>query len=263
MRRALLVACLALLPAPAAGAQEDLAGVPDEPQLRQGYELYAEHCSRCHGPDGSGVDALAPNRVFGGDTTSGGPSAGAGPSLRGVGERSADFYLRTGRMPLRDLDEQPSRTYHVRFTDEQIEALVAYVGSLGDGPPIPEPEPEEGSLSEGLQLYTRYCAGCHQVVTEGGFATGARVPPLEQASAVEIAEAVRIGPFIMPAFPESTISDEQLNSIIAYVEASQDPEDRGGWGIGHLGPVPEGMVTWFLAATVLVGLCVVIGRRMS
>jgi ubiquinol-cytochrome c reductase cytochrome c subunit len=57
------------------------------------------------------------------------------------------------------------------------------------------------------------------------------------------------------------ISDDQLNSIVAYVLTSQEPNDAGGWSLGHIGPVPEGMVTWLLAAVVLVAVCMVIGRR--
>jgi ubiquinol-cytochrome c reductase cytochrome c subunit len=65
----------------------------------------------------------------------------------------------------------------------------------------------------------------------------------------------------MPKFSKGHISDRQLNSIIAYIQAVKHPEDRGGWGIGHLGPVPEGMLTWFIAAVALIGLCVLIGER--
>ena len=44
---------------------------------------------------------------------------------------------------------------------------------------------------------------------------------------------------------------------------SKDPEDPGGWGNSHIGPVPEGMVAWFVAVFVLAGICAVIGRRLS
>jgi len=78
----------------------------------------------------------------------------------------------------------------------------------------------------------------------------------------QIAEAVRIGPYLMPKFSRKAISDRQLESIIAYLESAKKPHDRGGWGIGHIGPVPEGMVAWFIAAFVLVGLCGLIGERL-
>jgi ubiquinol-cytochrome c reductase cytochrome c subunit len=87
------------------------------------------------------------------------------------------------------------------------------------------------------------------------------VPPLQKATATQIAEAVRVGPYVMPSFPKSQISDRQLNSITRYVLYTRHPVDRGGWGIGNLGPFPEGLVAWLLAGGLLVGVCVVIGRR--
>jgi ubiquinol-cytochrome c reductase cytochrome c subunit len=73
---------------------------------------------------------------------------------------------------------------------------------------------------------------------------------------------VRIGPYLMPRFGERQISDAELDSIVAYVEYAKNPDDRGGWGIGHLGPFPEGIVTWLMAAVVLVATCVLLGERL-
>ena len=67
----------------------------------------------------------------------------------------------------------------------------------------------------------------------------------------------------MPKFPTSQISDAQLDSIIAYVQWAEHPADPGGWSIGRIGPVPEGLVTWLIAAAALVGCCLAIGRRFQ
>jgi ubiquinol-cytochrome c reductase cytochrome c subunit len=222
-----------------AGAAVALA-LPGAAAAQSGSGLYSENCLRCHGPAGSGTPR--------------------GPRLRGVGAIAADFYLRTGYMPLRSPSDQPTRR-HPLFTPSQIDALVAYVASLGKGEPVPKPHPERGSIPVGLRLFTEHCAGCHQVVGEGGYVTGARVPPLKQANATQIAEAVRVGPYLMPRFPKTQISDRELDSIVAYVEWAKHPDDRGGWGIGHIGPVPEGLVAWLLAGTALVAVCVLIGKR--
>ena len=93
--------------------------------------------------------------------------------------------------------------------------------------------------------------------------TGARVPVLRHASAREIAEAVRIGPYLMPRFGPRTITPHELDDIVAYVKSVRSPDDAGGLGIGHIGPVPEGMVAWLVAAVVLVGVCVLIGERLK
>src|ERR671930_2160852 len=106
-----------------------------------GAQLYAGNCASCHGVDGRGV--VPPPRRPGS-----GAIEGAGPPLRGVGARAADFYLRTGYMPLARVGIQPRRS-HVLFDPREIRALVAYVASLGGGPLIPKPRQQEGSLSEG------------------------------------------------------------------------------------------------------------------
>jgi len=116
-------------------------------------------------------------------------------------------------------------------------------------------------VSDGRRLFTEHCAGCHQAVGKGGVVTGAKVPPLTDATARQIAQAVRIGPFVMPRFPASQISEDELSSIIRYVESVKSPDDRGGSGIGHIGPVSEGLVTW-IAIAALVALTLVIGARL-
>jgi ubiquinol-cytochrome c reductase cytochrome c subunit len=150
----------------------------------------------------------------------------------------------------------------VLLSKRERDALTAYVASLGQGPAIPTPDPASGDVAEGRELFTEHCAGCHQVVAAGGILPGAKAPPLDRATPVQIAEAVRIGPYVMPTFTQKDITDAQLNSIIAYVQYAKDPNDAGGWGIDHLGPFPEGMVTWLIAIVVLIATCMVIGKGM-
>lgn len=220
-----------------------------------GRELFAGNCSSCHGSLAQGITQAPPRQGVGHVT-------GLGPSLRGVGAQALDFYLRTGRMPLGRADEEPERSTP-QLTGKEIDAVIAYVTSLGPaGPPIPDPHPETGSISQGLELFTEHCAGCHQVVGQGGVVTGARVPALQNATAPQIAEAVRVGPYVMPHFSAKQISDAELNSIVRYVLSTRSPPDRGGWGIGNVGPIPEGTVTWLLAVVVLVAVCVLLGKRV-
>ena len=248
-----LGAATAALAQPPSGIVHTPGGA-GQPTLRLGAGLFAANCASCHGPIGEGV-AKANNRGAG-------DIVAQGPSLRGVGALAPDFYLRTGRMPLERAGEEPERQRPF-FNSREIAAISAYVASFGGGPRIPHPQPNFNALSEGLTLFTEHCAGCHQVVGEGGYVSGAKVPVLQHANATEIAEAVRIGPFLMPKFPKSQIDDRDLDKIVAYVLASQHPDDRGGLGIGHLGPVPEGMVAWLVAAFALTGVCVLIGSRLK
>jgi ubiquinol-cytochrome c reductase cytochrome c subunit len=243
-----ILLALVVLALPAAAA----AGVA------QGEELYGRFCVACHGPNGAGrlpaPSGTGPAR----DQT---VLLGSGPPLRGVGALAADFYLRTGYMPLKRNGLQPWRS-RLLLGPVEIDSLIAYVASLGGGPPVPHPHPERGDLSEGQRLFTERCSGCHQIVAAGGYVTRAVPPSLRAATATQIAEAVRIGPYVMPTFSPKAISDAQLDSIIRYVEYAKHPDDRGGWSLGHVGPVPEGLATWFFAMTVLVALCMVLGRRL-
>jgi ubiquinol-cytochrome c reductase cytochrome c subunit len=203
-----------------------------------GRRLFVQGCSSCHGFDAEGIP-------------------GSGPSLVGVGEEAADFYLRTGRMPLDRPGEEPVRGPSP-YTPAQIRALTQYVGSLG-GPPIPEVHPEQGDLAEGQKLFTEHCAGCHQIVGQGGMLPGAVVPGLGSAGAKDVAEAVHVGPYVMPSF--NHLSPGEVDDLARYVEYTHDPEDKGGWGIGHIGPIPEGMVAWLLAGVALLLTIRLIGER--
>jgi quinol---cytochrome-c reductase cytochrome c subunit len=228
--RPLLVAALALALAGPASASTGSTG--------EGARLYAEHCSSCH------------------------DVAGRAPDLHGVGALAPDFELTTGYMPLASPGDEPKRGTSP-FTAGQIRELVAYIASLGPGPAIPRPHPARGNLAEGLSLFTDHCAGCHQVAARGGYVPDAVAPPLDRATPTQIAEAVRLGPYYMPRFTKRQISDRQLDSIVRYVVQTRNPDNRGGWSIGLLGPIPEGLVTWLVAAAALVGCCVLIGKRAT
>jgi ubiquinol-cytochrome c reductase cytochrome c subunit len=212
-------------------------------RVEEGRELFQTSCSSCHGFEGKGVKGQA-------------------PSLVGAGEAAADFYLRTGRMPLDQVGDEPLRG-EPRFDNKEIRALDAYVGSLGKGPAIPRVQPAKGSVSEGMEMFTESCAGCHGIGAKGGVAIGGYAPPLGESTPTEIGEAIRVGPYIMPRFSEAQITPADVNSIARYVELTQEPEDAGGFGIGHIGPVPEGLVAWLAALVALLLVARLIGERLG
>jgi ubiquinol-cytochrome c reductase cytochrome c subunit len=205
-----------------------------------GRALFVSACSACHGMDARGV-------------------AGKGPSLTGAGAAAADFYLETGRMPLSHPDVEPQRG-DPAFTAEQRKALTAYIGSLG-GPPIPPVNPQAGDRKLGFEAFADHCAGCHSITAKGGVAPPGTAPALQQATATQIAEAVRVGPYLMPKFDPRQIDQHELDSIAAYVLSTHHLPDKGGWGIGNIGPIPEGMVAWLLAGTALLIVVRLIGER--
>jgi quinol---cytochrome-c reductase cytochrome c subunit len=236
VKRAVSVLAAAVLAAPATAAASDL--------VQRGRQLFVDGCASCHGMDARGVP-------------------GTGPNLHGAGAAAADFYLRTGRMPLDvSTGEQPLRG-RPAYDEADIRALVGYVGSLG-GPSIPKVDPLRGNVSEGQHAFATYCAGCHQIVGEGGVVTGAVPPKLKDVTPTQLVEAVRVGPYVMPAFSAHEIDRRTLDSIALYVQrVVKHPRDDGGWGIGHIGPVPEGMVAWLLAGGVLILVSRIIGERME
>lgn len=239
-----VVAVLAtpLLLRPAAG-QED-----DDALVAEGRELYETGCSSCHGPDGQGV--VAPD----GSTR--------GPSLENAGEAAAYYYLSTGRMPLANSEEQPQRK-RPAYDDEEIAALVAFVGTLGAGPAVPDVDIADADLAAGGELFRANCQACHSASGSGGaLSYGRAAPRLSDATPTEMGAAVRVGPDQMPVFGPETISDEGLDDLGAYVEYLHSPEDPGGVPIGRTGPIPEGFVAWLVGIPALLGLVAWIGTRM-
>jgi ubiquinol-cytochrome c reductase cytochrome c subunit len=213
-------------------AEAQAAANADPAMVRAGEQLYLTACVSCHGVDGKGTPGY--------------------PELTGVGAASADFCLRTGRMPLACPTPQPPQKAPA-FDNEQILQLVAYVASLGDGPPVPDVDPDRGDLSLGAELFLANCAACHNSAAVGGaLSHGAHAPPLLDVDPTQIGEAIRIGPGQMPVFGPDTLDDHEVDSIVRYVRYLQEPEHPGGLMIGRVGPVPEGFVAGLVGLGVLV-----------
>jgi ubiquinol-cytochrome c reductase cytochrome c subunit len=196
-----------------------------EAQTDAGRVLYETGCSSCHGLEGRGTRL--------------------GPPLVGVGAAAVDFYLSTGRMPLDEPRAQAVRKPPA-YSPEEIRRLTAYVTSFGGGgPAIPAVAPAAGDLARGNQLYTANCAACHNSAGSGG-ALGQAVfaPGVRQATPVQIAEAIRVGPGDMPVFGTDTLDGDEVDSVVRYLLHLRRADDRGGAPLGRLGPVPEGMVAW-------------------
>jgi ubiquinol-cytochrome c reductase cytochrome c subunit len=211
---------------------EDFEAPADPDQVEQGRELFLTDCVSCHGAEGEGTNQ--------------------GPDLRGVGAASASFMLTTGRMPNTEPDRQ-ALSKRSPYNQDEIDALVAYVASLGPGPPIPDVHDPEGNLQEGGVLYRLNCQPCHSAAGDGGALSSGRVAPeLHSATSQQVGEAMRIGPGPMPVFGPDTFTDEQVNSIVRYVEYLRDPDDEGGLSLGAIGPITEGLVAIVIGLGLLV-----------
>ena len=224
------------------GAALPLRQPSDDAQVQRGRDLFVTGCATCHGVDAKGR------------TLQNGVRA---PSLYGVGEASADFQLRTGRMPLASPNAQAVRKPTV-YPDDEIDALVAYVGTLvgpgGPGPAIPEVDVANADLAEGGELFRANCAACHNASGAGGaLSQGRAAPTLWDATATELVEAMRTGPGQMPVFGPDALTTDEADNVAAYALTLSDRESRGGFDLGAVGPVPEGFVAWVALTTVLFG----------
>ena len=204
-----------------------------------GRALYEVSCATCHGPEGGGTSN--------------------GPTLIGVGAAAADFQLSTGRMPYAGARGAQAQRKPPAFDQEQIDALVAYVASLGSGPPIPQVNTSDGLIPRGQQVFIDNCAPCHGATANGGaVGGGALAPPLDQATPRQIGEALASGPGQMPVFH---LPEQDVNAVASYVQYLQTAPQPGGLSIGGIGPVPEGFVAWVLGLGLLIVVIYLIGRE--
>uniref|UniRef100_A0A942Y9D8 Cytochrome bc1 complex cytochrome c subunit n=1 Tax=Neobacillus citreus TaxID=2833578 RepID=A0A942Y9D8_9BACI len=208
-------------------------------KVNEGEKLFASNCATCHGLSAQGTSE--------------------GPSLIGVGAASVDFQVGTGRMPMAaqgpQAEEKPAQ-----FTDEQIDAMAAYVASLGPGPSVPSEKltnGEEGDAAEGAELFRINCAMCHNVAGAGGALTeGKYAPNLQDVSGKHIYEAMLTGPQNMPVFNDLNLTPEQKADIITYLKYVQDNKSPGGFALGSLGPVAEGLFIWIFGLGAVVAMTV-------
>ncbi|WP_459982481.1 cytochrome bc1 complex diheme cytochrome c subunit [Nocardioides sp. AN3] len=220
----------------------------DEELIKQGRELFLVGCSFCHGENGQGQTDVNGKLI--------------GPSLVGVGAAAVDFQVGTGRMPLARPGQQgPSKPQ--AYNEQEIQALAAYVASLGPGPAIPTSEDystagmtdkeKEEAVVRGGQIFLTNCTACHNFTGEGGaMPRGGYAPSILNTSPRHIYEAMLTGPGPMDVFSNGNLSPEEKRDVIAYIESMKAQPGYGGFSLGNLGPVSEGMFAWLVG----LGACV-------
>lgn len=219
-----------------ANADEPQAGL-SQTTVEEGDKLFQANCASCHGFAAEGTEE--------------------GPSLIGVGAAAVDFQVMTGRMPMAFNGPQAeART--PQFSKEQSDAMGAWVATLAPGPGLPEAEyldTEGANVAEGAELFRINCAMCHNVAGAGGALTeGKFAPDLHNIDAAHIYEAMLTGPQNMPVFNDNNISPEEKRDIIAYLHFLDENPSVGGFDLGALGPVSEGLFIWIFG----LGACVAI-----
>jgi ubiquinol-cytochrome c reductase cytochrome c subunit len=222
-----------------ATAQTDAASIAAASAvIDEGSKLFQANCATCHGLNLQG--------------------SSQGPTLIGVGAASVDFQVGTGRMPLAATGPQAEKK-PVQFTPEQTFALANFVASKGPGPAIPSERylQGDGDVAGGAELFRINCAMCHNVAGAGGALTeGKYAPALSGVLPVHVYEAMISGPQNMPVFNDQNISPQEKADIITYLRYLDETPSVGGFGLGNLGPVSEGLFIWIFGLGALVAITV-------
>ena len=235
----------ALFSSTATADEASTTAAASQQSIDEGQKLFASNCATCHGLSADGT--------------------GDGPSLIGVGSAAVDFQVGTGRMPMAvngpQAEEKPAQ-----FTDDQIADMAAYIASLAPGPAIPEEEylQADGDTTNGAELFRINCAMCHNVAGAGGALTaGKYAPALDGVTSAHIYEAMLTGPQNMPVFNDMNLSPQDKADIITYLKYLEKNPYPGGFELGSLGPVAEGLFIWIFGLGAIVAVTIWLTARSN
>ena len=229
----------------AAVAETAAPASADAAQLDAGHKLFLSNCASCHGKNAEGT-------------------ANA-PSLIGVGAAAAEFQVDTGRMPGQASGPQVQKKTP-QFTSDQIDAMAAWVASLAPGPAIPTEAQlaANGNATRGGELFRINCAMCHNAVGAGGALTeGKYAPSLVGVPADHIYEAMLTGPQNMPVFNDANLTPKDKKDIITYLKYVESNPSAGGYELGNLGPVAEGLFIWIFGLGLIVAITIWLGAKSN
>ncbi len=184
--------------------------------LQAGQQLFEKNCTPCHGQFGEG----GPNPAHPGTII---PPISTGEFLK----TRDDFTLgaiitqgqpNSGMSPFGISSGGP-------LEDTQIEAIVAYLRSWQDKPPVeappeaqPTPTPPVLSLT-GEKIYTGLCTQCHGQNGEGGVGPALNDPKFQQANTDQnIADTISNGhkDTSMIAWGE-VLNSDQINQLVKFI----------------------------------------------
>jgi ubiquinol-cytochrome c reductase cytochrome c subunit len=208
-------------------ASAALQATPNSAQIAHGRDVFLADCATCHGLYAQGTSQA--------------------PGLIGVGAAAVNFQVTTGRMPAAELGAENDRK-PPRLSASDTAAVAAYIQSLGGGPTVPsaaQVSSAGANIGLGQQLFVADCAACHNFVGAGGALTyGKAAPPLTDSTPTQIYEAMLTGPEAMPVFNDLTITPQEKRDIISYVTQVRAQANPGGFSLGRVGPVTEGLVAF-------------------
>jgi ubiquinol-cytochrome c reductase cytochrome c subunit len=217
-----------------------------EQNIANGQELFEATCSSCHGLDAQGTSQA--------------------PSLIGAGAAAVYFQMSTGRMPAKEVGAENPRG-PVKFTEQQIRDIAAWVQSIGGGPEIPTPAQVStvgADAALGYELFSANCSQCHNAGMSGGALTyGKFAPSMVQSTPTQIYTAMLTGPEAMPMFSDGALPPQAKRDIIAYITETRTEPNPGGFSLGRTGPITEGLVAFLggIGFLVLISMWLTAKRR--
>ncbi|MDH3730731.1 MAG: c-type cytochrome [Acidimicrobiia bacterium] len=159
-------------------------------EAERGAEVYAEHCSLCHGGDASG-----------------GSAPGLVGTLSTTEEMIAIISDGRGSMP----------GFGGTLAGSDVAAVAAWLAGLESASDVDR----MALLPVGAEIYTANCSECHGVDASGG--TG---PALNATTLTvdEVTLVIRSGGQLMPGFEES-LSAEAIDALTVYIETAVTATD--------------------------------------
>ena len=181
-----------------------------------GDELFARHCSSCHGKDGKGgvgVPIALPS------------------FLDSVSNEYLKKTIRHGR---------PGRIMPAfeTLSDAQVSAIVSHIRGWSDKPvPAEDNTAVKGDSAKGKKLYAKYCSHCHGTNAEGGKGTGVTfsrkrdlpiiAPALNNAGFLASATDVMLRDTItfgrdgtpMTSMLVAGMSEQDIDDVVSYIRS--------------------------------------------
>ncbi|MCB1000525.1 MAG: cytochrome c [Acidimicrobiales bacterium] len=153
--------------------------------------------------------------------------------------------------------------------DDTTATTEATEGSTSSSVPDENAVPDE-VLRQGAEVFTQVCQSCHQ---PGGVGLSGKYPPLldnpNTADAAYVETVIRNGregeivvngetyDGVMPA--QAALSDDQVSSVIAYIQSGFQAPAGGGEDAGASGPVAGTELPGFANMTILLAFAGALG----
>ena len=157
------------------------------------------------------------------------------------------------------------------WSAEQRYQLAAYIASLGPGEAIPtksEYDPADAGTEEivrGGELFRKNCTACHNFAGSGGALPGGKyAPSLRRGQRqAHLRGAAHGGRSRCRSSPTPCSLPQDKRDIISYLNKNEESPGYGGFSLGALGPVSEGLFAWLVGIGVLVGFAVWIAAHSA